>query len=444
MNTLSFGLKLEGAPQAKAQLQEIAALQAKLNKGNILSGINPATVSRSPELLAELRRLTAAQAGPFPLGAFLNQSMGIGAGQNRPNRSNYQAFWRSLVPPQLVPPIIPQGVNFRQAALGVGVSAFSPWVGARLLSGAGLFGSGGGGNGLGRLLGGAGGLGGFATALIAITAVTEALKKAFEHLISAIQEGARLYQHAARLGLGVGKTAQLEFLGKAIGLSPNEIDTLALRGSHPRGGASRQAFFNQNDIKLLLGSGSGSAQLGNLQQVKNMAEYTTRAFMDSALASQSMENNAKAMQEIFYQGERVFMSIRVVFSDIATLLLPVIKKLAEDAFNLFTIIDKFYLQPYVALAKTLAGMNPLGSQSPGQSRLFAGRGSGIGAGGPWERMGFVIGGFAQQDYARKTAENTAEIAKNTKGFSEFTKGLSGKNQGANGFNANFNFFHALP
>src|SRR5690349_9567552 len=102
MGKLSFDINLSGAQAAVMSLKQIVDLQQKIKDlgmgksglGSMLANINPKMVLKSPELQKELAQLTekgltdgaknAMKA--FPYGAFLNQTLGIGAGQNTPNR----------------------------------------------------------------------------------------------------------------------------------------------------------------------------------------------------------------------------------------------------------------------------------------------------------------------------------------------------------------------
>lgn len=396
-NTLSFGVKIEGAQQAKAQLEEIRRLQEQLSKGrnasgseaDLLSGIGAASILRSPDLLNRLRTLTAPKS----------------------------------IPPIIPPPVIPQnrGFSWQQLASGAALAPFHPFSAAR---------------GIGAGLGLGSGAMSALPVLAALTVTTVALTAAFIELKKAVTEGAELYQHAARLGLEVGKTAQLEALSRTIGLNKNELDTLALQGSHIRHTGRAQGFFQQNDLGILLG-GAGANQLGALQQVKNMSDYITRTFHDTAVATRSMADDAKAMQELKYSLGVVGLQIQGIFTDLVALVFPLIKQYLNDIIALLMFGGNILHSAVEAAQKV--GMVPKGQ--PGTARVNAGRSGGTSV-SPWERMGFVIGGFGAADHARKTAENTAEIARNTKDISEKIGGGKGKKPGED-INATHTFFHRI-
>lgn len=192
----------------------------------------------------------------------------------------------------------------------------------------------------------------------------------------------------------------------------------------------------------MLGSGAGAGQLGSLQQVKNMGDYADRTFRALVVATHDMAANAKAMQELHYYSSVLSLQFKSVMVQIVTALMPLFKRFAEDIFTLMMAIS-IYAQQFIEIGRFLK-LIPGGQ--PGQGKLMASRGSSSGSmASPWERMGFVIGGFASHDYARQTAENTAEIARNTKGFADAMKGLIpfGGGKPAMDPNANYSFYHKI-
>lgn len=403
-NTLSFGIKLDGVTQAKGQLQDLLAVAQRMLKQRVLGGLSiPADQIRGIQSLQQSLRSRELQSSlnPFPLSPFINQTMGIGAGQNRPNRKAYQQFWQSMVPPQLVPPVIPKGVNWKQAGLGALVSPFSPWVGARQLNASGLFGQGGNG------MFGAGGFGGFAAAFLGVKVATDGLRMAFEHLKSAVEDGAKLYQQSARTAVATGKLFQLQTIGQAIGLSAAQMENLIVRAEHPLKGGG--ALLNQKDIGQLFGAGRGVSQIGELQQIKNLSEYIQRTTKDTAFSTYQMSINAKPLQELHYQLVILSTEWKVLWADLATLTLPLVKVLVMDIVNILR-LGGAYLQQYIKIGQFLH-LIPQGE--PGKNIIPTPRSAGGGSGSPWERMGFVIGGIASGDHARKTAENTKKIAENS-------------------------------
>lgn len=386
MNTLSFGVSIDGANKVKTDLAEIRRMQEQLSRGrsasgseaDLLGGIGAASILRSPDLLNRLRTLTAASGG------------------------------RTGIPPVIAPPVIPQagrGLNFAQLAAGAALTPFHPFSAARGISG-----------GLGL------GIGGAVPVLAALTAVTVGLTAAFVELKRAVNEGAELYQHAARIGLEVGKTAQLEALSRTIGVSKNELDTLFIQGSHIRHTGRNQGFFQQQDVGVLLG-GAGANQLGALQQVKNMSDYVVRTFRDTAIAVRAIADDSKAMQELKYSFGVIGTQIMGIFSDLLTLVFPLIKKYLDDIIALLSFSGNI-LHNAVQFAQEHGLTKDKGS--PGTSHIQAGRAGGSSV-SPWERMGFVIGGFGLADFARKTAENTAKIAEHTGKMAERMGGAEGKN-----------------
>jgi hypothetical protein len=376
---LTFGVKIQGGTEAERQLQALIRAQEKLARG----GVNPATgVGATPgDIASDIARANAALA---QLQAFALRS---GAGGRLP----------PIIPPPIIPGSPAGGGRFNplQFAAGLIVAPFHPFAASRELN-----------LGLGQPFGA--GFGGVGIILAGLAVSSIALRQAFEHLKQAVEEGARTYQHAAKLGASVSQTAQLEFLGKILGLSPETLDQLAIRGTQPQKG-ERQAFLTLNDLKAVLGSGAGANQIGSLQQIKNLLPEAGQALTVIAFAVQSIQQNAKPLQEIFAQFQEVGIYLRTVFQDIAVAILPIIKHITEGITGLLIYAD-IQLRNVIALEQFL-GLVPKGS-NPGSAKIQA-TPLKTGASSAWERMGFVIGGFAT-DAARETAKNTKEIANNTK------------------------------
>jgi hypothetical protein len=400
MNTLSFGVQIAGAPQAKNELREIIDLQAKLNRNNPLSGVAPNYIRRSPELMAELRQLTGAKLKIPPI----------------------------IPPPVIQPPKIqPQGgMNFMQIGAGALLSRFHPFMAARELSA-----------GFGQPFGkGPVGAGIF---LAGLTVAAVALTAAFHGLRAAVEEGSKLYQHAARLGTTTARAFQIEALGKTLGLAPGELDTLALRGSHlQRGG--RQAAFQQKDLQMLL-AGGGAGQIGGLQQIKNMGDYASRTFRDLAGATEQMSRNARSMQEASYMGAVLSLEFKSVLVQLATLFMPLIKQYADDAFLVLSAAHTILagilkMTDKVGWTKDASKEDKDKDKHP--AKLAASRGS-LSPVGPWEKMGFVIGGFGK-DAAQKTAENTTEMVRSLKSIE---KKLDHGTKPGTDPEANHTFYHKL-
>lgn len=339
------------------------------------------------------------------LQSFFNQSVGIGAGQNRITgasaRQSYQNFWKNAVP------ATPQPINWKQAGLGLAAAPFSPWIGARMMSNAlgpalgGAFGGGAGGGAASAIFG-AGGAGAFAAFYVALRTAGMLLKEFATHIHAAIEEGAKLYQESARTATNPGKLAHLDFMGQALGISPAEMRQLLVRGEHPLKGGG--ATLSTPEVDAIFGAGRGTQQIAVLQQLKNMSEDIRDAWRHTALAAKEFSETAKPLQGVHAHIAYMAAEWKTMWAQVATVLSPLINfELAKTEYILKAL--NFLLGSKIAL---LQALHIIPKGQPGSSIIPAGKQSAHVSG--WERMGFVIGGFGGgNDYAKQTAQNTKKL-----------------------------------
>lgn len=302
-------------------------------------------------------------------------------------------------------PLNPQAFNWKQAGLGAMVSPFSPWLGARAISGAfgGARGGGPGGGGITAAIFGAGGMGRFILAFTAIHVVVEGLKFAFMELHKAITDTAKLYQESASTATAPGALFQIQSAFKAIGMTPNAAEVLRIRGEHPlRGGAGPTMRFPGTDI--ILGAGRGTRQVGELQQIKNMSEYIERAWKESAMNARQMEAAVKPLQDTQFELVSLTREWHTLWSQMSAQMSPIIVTLLKSAEGWLKFFNS-YLEGQILIQQYL-GILPK-DKAPGKE-VFANKAQTSGHISAWEKMGFVIGGTGGNDHAKKTAENTGK------------------------------------
>lgn len=406
MNTLSFGVKIDGGDKAKQELRDIIDMQAKLGKGNVIGGINPATVMRSPELLQELRRLTNTLAsgakGPSHIlqsDTFLRQGA------------------RSLL---RMGPLQDASINWKQVGVGMMTAPFSPWIAARELSASGLFGRGGGGG-----LFGAGGIMGFGRAFLLVKLSTDALRISFDTLRSTISEGAKLYRESAKLAINTGRLFSIKAAAAATGLNDNDLQRLLLRGSHP---TSVNQGARKNLFGEILGTAKGEMPIGNLQQIANMSKEFQDVLKNSLLDAAAWRTMAKDFQDISSLSTEVAREFKTLVAQIVDIFSDEIKAGLKFLGSALKAANLDLLVLRVGVIRLVKGKEAaeafLKGQQPGNQTIplpMSGTGS---SPSPWERMGFAIGGFGS-DFARQTAENTKKTAESTNKISQSVETIMG-------------------
>jgi len=345
------------------------------------------------------------------------------------------------------PPVIgQQGVNWKQAAAGVVVGAFSPWMGGRMLSNAlpGLgrifSGGNGGGSGIANGIFGAGGVSGMAVAFTALEVASMALKSAFRQLEQAVERGSQIYVGAARTGTSTGKYSQIKMVLGAVGLPDDLADRLLMNGQFGRG----RKFAGPGGLAgQLLGTNAGLGQ-AERQAIVNLTEDINHMAEETAYASERLAQSATAMHDLSMESSVLSSEWHAAVADLTQSLSPEIKMA-------FAAIKYAIIKPIDAFAQLLHGINALNvaiqsfiaaiyaklmhpTSSMGENYKAAhdalarfygldskgekfGRFGGMGTGGhesAWERMGLISnGGMGGTDFARQTAQNTAKIAANT-------------------------------
>lgn len=174
-------------------------------------------------------------------------------------------------------PLTPPAARMGQAAMGAVAGMFSPWIGARLISGSGALnrffgGAGGGGNAIAQGLFGEGGAGAFGASYLALVLATRMLKSAFDSLRRSVEEGAKLFQESAATNRSAGRIAQTQFAFQSIGLSKDA----ALRYSV---------------------SGIAGLSISEVRQLQNMRPSFERAMSRGELTSGMREQRAPLAQE---------------------------------------------------------------------------------------------------------------------------------------------------
>ena len=472
----SIKIKVElDTKSAQVSIDELEKRIARISKSSaeLFRNINNPERQRAfarenyPETLsphyAALQRMREMERTPGTLATRINQGLGIGAGQNRPNTRAYQAFWESLFPPpmpsgsmsrfintqlgigagqnqparrayeafwkQSVPPFLPKPVptNWGQVGLGAAIAPFSPWLGSRMLNQAlpgmfgGLGGAGGGGGvggrGLAGTIFGGGGLGGFGLWYALIRGLQAAIQGLTRIMQEAVKQGSWVFQQAAATGMTTERLAQLKAVLGGVGMQ-GALGPLTANPMSRGMGASSTALM----VRAWM---SGNATL--MMQVMNMQKEIDSLNKSMAFGSKRIAETSGAMQRINMDFQTLVNSWKGVLADAFAALEPHLRLLAAAANNaaqgfdflirnLREIMLTFWLGPAMGMGAE-AALKKLFPATKGGNQFAVGP-----PGGPvwqaqssWEKMGLLIsGGPGGKDYARQTAENTKTIADHIK------------------------------
>lgn len=414
-NTLTFGIQLQGGTQASAQLQQILNLQKQIiaqgnsasSVGKFFAALSPQQFMRQPGLFSQL--VTAAQGVP----PIIPQRL-------MPNFFLAQAQKSAAAMGPLFPQ--PPGINWRMAAMGAAVSPFSSYFGARTLSQAfgGFFGGAGGGNGIAKGLFGPGGLPVFDAFFIAIRAMKLAIEGviAAMHLLArAVNEGAKLFESAAKIGRTPSKTALLEGAAGALGIGTDGLEQLIIKGEYPNRGGRSLRINDEN-----LSAWRGVMPTGQLQQLQNLKDYWNLFTENMAQAAQVMGENAKSAFDVKFAWEQFAFTFKAAASEIVKdvgpsliLLLRIFTEELKNMMNAMRVIAN--LVGLDAFNKFLTKINVGIGTIAGNLPEFKGGNIGLHQMpnvNAFQRMGFVMNGQESDramDYARQTALNTEDMVK---------------------------------
>lgn len=407
MKKLEYQFLLSGTESAAAKLKGIEALNQSLVKGLSSDELFRATqgnfsksmLALNPQLQSMFKDSGKKAAKAFEDGRF--EAM-----QDLARRGNSQAMINQVAAiamqdwkinnPGGKPPIL--------AAGGAGGGGF---IGRASILGGAFFG--------GPLGAGIAALG---TSFVGLAAAGKLAREAFDKLIKTINDGARLYADAAKLGISPSKTFQLQYALNANGISPDQANLLALYGEFPRGmtssgrggvGGGRISSVRGMAIGVEgqeLGAGRGVRQVGELQQVSNLWSTVRRDLHDAATDAFIVGENAKRI----FDFKRTWLGLKREWD---TLWNELAADLATIFGPLLSLIKNFLKTINEQIAMFKLGMSFFfgGSKQPDNQRFV--QGARIPA-NEFQRMGFVFGtGNFSHNPMQETAQNTKKIAVNT-------------------------------
>lgn len=328
---------------------------------------------------------------PIPhLAAMLNQQLGIGAGQNRPNRSNYEDFWRKTIPPIIPQSLKPQGMLARLESSLMGgknggiLGGFGRFeVGRAFMNSIGM-----GGGAAGRLGGVAlAGLGqklpGLTVALAGLSLIIDETKIAFKSLIAAAEEGSKLFILSRQIGTNTSTTASLFNTLGITGIGQGRIGELA---------RFLPQNFNGNPSQMLAASRLSGGSIQEQQQILNMSREIQHVWESTRMDAIATAMAAKPNFSIHAEIEILKKDLETIWGLVSGILEPILFGLARI---LHTFLQALIFQLSVDLALLQRfGIVPSTTGNPSRIAPFA-RETHFSS---LERMGLVIGGSTDRVY----------------------------------------------
>lgn len=338
-------------------------------------GIGAASQGKSQQYFNEVFGKRA----PQNIAAFLNQQLGIGAGQNTPNRKNYEDFWKTAVPPFAKPG--PSNIFAKLESLFSGSTGLLGGFGRYEVGQAFMHSIGAGGGVAGRLGGTAftqfgAKVPGATVALAALTIAIEGTKIALRSLISAAEEGAKLYIQSRHLGYSTSGTASLNSLAIA-GLSQGRMGEIS---------RFLPNNFNGNMGQLLGASRISGGSIQEQQAILNLSQEIKEIWVQTRDAAVFTANAARANFSIVKELAVVRTKLDTTKQLASSFFEPIIYGLART-FDKFLDYLNSILDGYLRIAQYLhiipgAGVNPSRIIPFQRETHFS----------SLERMGLVIGG----------------------------------------------------
>lgn len=425
---IEYQFLISGTETAAAKLKAIEGLNQSLSKGISSADLfkatggnfSSATLAKNKELFAQLGKDagksfdSGLKSSNGALAAFLNQSMGIGAGQNRPNRAGYAAFWRSALPPVIAPPII--------GGLGGGAGG-----------GGGSFG------GLGRFSGNfsPGGFASFGSsvpvviaALAAFKIAIEATKMAMELFKDAVEKGSKLFEDSAKVGVSTSRLQNYRSALGAIGIDSSTADMLALNSQFGRGQRIGRGGLTGNSTVAGTGSIIESqgmmlsarrvGQFGAEQQIKNLSKYLDEFSSSMQKANEITSLTSKELFEVGFEWKKfrgeLQATIQAFASELGIILIP--------ALRIATAFLHQFNATFLELLKILQATGLIAKGGDFGRAIGGGGGNSRIPANAMQRMGFVFGMGAEihGDVQKNIEKNTKATAVGINQLAKFMGG----------------------
>lgn len=335
------------------------------------------------------------------------------------------------------------GIDKKKVIAGVIASLFSPFIGARVLNGAGI----GGGEGEGGVAAGIFGKGGsvaYAAFFIAIKASEKLLKLAFDELstsakrlLQSFEDARQLYAKSLMSGLGLASTARRGMLADILGVSEKDVfrfgeavaylnprlefatKTLAATATPMTAVAYELKIVEENFKALWALIASALAP-----SIKTMAQDLNN-FLVTIGKSEVLNTAARVLDIVFMGIAKVIGAFELMVSGFQVGM----KLITTAVVHMIVIINNLIAAIPGAGKLGFHRQNDSGSIKSAQDAFaawikeaadfFKAGGKGLGApeaqmkqlpASAWEKMGLVIGGGGSQNYAKDTAKNTKQMA----------------------------------
>jgi hypothetical protein len=262
-------------------------------------------------------------------------------------------------------------------------------------------------------------------ALAGLAAAAGAVTIAFHALSRAIESGARLFDRAARTGVGAGRLSQLEQLARVAGIDPSQIERMMSQGQ-----------FGRNELPisfqgLMLGA-RRTRDFALMQQLANNQPFIEFQQRQSSFVTgrAAIDRFASTAKEIDVISKSIDASWQTIEAHLANAVLPQIKGLLDVTQKITNSMATAINTQPGWLKAFERGFLPYffgGPAALGLSEYFRSRGLSaapqagdiskqfmglpyVPTANRFERMGFVTSPFSGADQsAKETARNTKEL-----------------------------------
>lgn len=267
------------------------------------------------------------------------------------------------------------------------------------------------GGGVGGRLGGAALAGagskvpGLTVGLAALTVAIDSTKLAFEHLIEAAQQGAKLYEQSRALGISTIQASSFLKSLSAVGISEQQALTLAAYGEFGRGGKGGGGIRGNIAGEMVAAGTRGGMSALEIQQIRNMSQEINYAWGKTREAAEESANSARANFSIVTEWTIAGEKLKVTFQELSAILEPVFYGLAESFGALLDEVNRD-LEYWRALLQQAGLGGPRETTTPTKLTPYV-KDTHITS---LEKMGLVIGrgGDTTKAYLAKIADNTKD------------------------------------
>lgn len=225
-----------------------------------------------------------------------------------------------------------------------------------------------------------------------------------------IEEVTAAYETAAKRGLQVNVSENIDNAFKTIGASTPNLSQIATQLGHG------------NDSDVILRAARGGQLGDDSQQLLNMANDFKSAMKDSAGAAKQIEESSRAAYLVNYQATQVGIQFKSTLSQFTEAIAPILTSALFATKEILKISNTFSIMSLATSTLKYTGF----FNKPDFKQQFPGSGASPASTNSFEKLGFVMN-------AASPEKNLTDINKNTSAtvgwLEKISNALSGKDKG---------------